>query len=469
MMPSLRYRLVLIVGTSVCLLLTVFGFFVSTIFELSLIAELDSSLTERARSLSHLVEHEEHVFTFEWLEGAEASAPIDQQRESFAIWNEGDLLEVFPPQTSPIEPPQKPVEQAFDCILANKRARAIAFPFAPRVMYESDMEASRTTRPVLTLVFARTTNEVDSAIIKLRWTVLFVGMSGLVVTIAVLWFVIGIGLRPVQHATEQIANIVPGTLSERIEQVDRQPSELRPLLSTINDLLERLEKAFVRERSFSSDVAHELRTPLAGLRAQLDLSLSRERSTKDYQKTIGQCLKITEQTSEIVESLLETTRDSVAASPPELVDLQRLLDDLFIERRQVMQSRKLQFQPSHDRSFTISIERQPLVLILRNLVDNAVYYADTGSTIEVFVERSGCSCFIVVSNQATSFPTTDIDKVFNRFWRADTSRHETGRHCGLGLALCRRLAERMGGSIQASIVEQSFRIELALPFCSESA
>ncbi len=104
MMPSLRYRLVLIVGTTVCLLLIVCGFVVSTIFELSLRAELDSSLTERARSLSHLVEHEEHGFTFEWLEGAGATAPIDQERESFTIWNESKLLEVFPPKASPIEP-----------------------------------------------------------------------------------------------------------------------------------------------------------------------------------------------------------------------------------------------------------------------------------------------------------------------------------------------------------------------------
>jgi two-component system, OmpR family, heavy metal sensor histidine kinase CusS len=467
MMPSLRFRLVLIVGATVCLLVTLFGLAVNTIFELSLRSEFDSSLIERARSLSHLVEHEKHGITFEWLEGVGLTTPIVQERESLAIWNEGDLLEVFPPKASPIKPSQKPGELAFNFTLDNKQARAVAFPFTPRLVFESDPEASRVTRPVLTLMFARTTDELDSAVTTLRWTVLIVGTVGLAAALAAMWFVIGIGLRPVLQATQQIASIVPGTLSERIENVDKQPSELRPLLSTINDLLERLEKAFVRERSFSADVAHELRTPLAGLRAQLDLSLSRERSTQDYRKTIGQCLKIAEQTSEIVESLLETTLDSVAASPPEQVDPHRLLDELFIERRQVMQSRKLQFQPSHDKSVTISIERQPLVVILRNLVDNAVCYADTDSTIEVFVERSGCNCLIVVSNQATTFPVTEIDKVFNRFWRADASRHETGRHCGLGLALCRRLAERMGGSIGASYAEQSFRIELTLPCQSE--
>lgn len=467
MMPSLRFRLVLIVGATICLLVTLFGLAVNTIFELSLRSEFDTSLIERARSLSHLVEHEKHGITFEWLEGVGLTTPIVEERESLAIWNERELLEVFPPNASPIKPSQQPGKNAFSLTLDNKRARAVAFPFTPRLVFESDPEASRVTRPVLTLMFARTTNELDSAIATLRWTVLIVGTVVLAAALAAMWFVIGIGLRPVQHATQQIASIVPGTLSKRIEQVDKQPCELRPLLSTINDLLERLEKAFVRERSFSADVAHELRTPLAGLRAQLDLSLSRERSTQDYQKTIGQCLKITEQTSEIVESLLETTRDSVAASPPEQVDLHRLLDELFIERWQVVQSRKLQFQPSHDRSVTISIERQPLVVILRNLVDNAVCYADPNSTIEVVAERSDRNCFIVVSNQATTFPAKEIDKVFNRFWRADTSRHETGRHCGLGLALCRRMAERMGGSISASYAEQSFRIELTLPCQSE--
>jgi two-component system sensor histidine kinase QseC len=443
--------------------MAIVGLAVSFIFELSLRSEFDSSLIERARSLSHLVEHEKHGITFEWLEGVGLTTPIVEERESLAIWNRGELLEVFPATASPIQPSKNPREKAFNLTLGSNRARAVAFSFTPRLVFESEPEAARVTRPVLTLMFARTTREIDSAITTLRWTILTVGTIGWAATLAVMWFAIGIGLKPVQQATQQIARIVPGTLSERIEQVDKQPSELRPLLSTINDLLARLEHAFVRERSFSADVAHELRTPLAGLRAQLDLSLSRERSTQDYQKTIGQCLKITEQTSEIVESLLETTRDSVAASPPEQVDLRRLLDELFIERRKVMQSRKLQFQPSHDKNMTISIERQPLVVILRNLVDNSVCYADPDSTIDVFVERSDCNCFIVVSNQAATFPATEIDKVFNRFWRADTSRHETGRHCGLGLALCRRMAERMGGSIKASIVDQSFRIELSLP------
>ncbi len=463
MMPSLRFRLVLIVGATVCLLVTLFGFAVNTIFELSLRSEFDSSLIERARSLSHLVEQEEHGITFEWLEGVGLTTPIVEERESLAIWNENDLLEVFPPKAPPIKPSQKPGELAFHYCLGNKPARAVAFSFTPRLVFESDSEASHVTRPVLTLMFARTTDEIDSAITTLRWTVLIVGTVGLAASLTAMWFLIGIGLRPVQDATQQIANIVPGTLSDRIEQVENQPSELRPLLSTINDLLERLERAFVRERSFSADVAHELRTPLAGLRAQLDLSLSRERSAQDYRKTIGQCLKITEQTSDIIESLLETTHDSVAASSPEQVDLPRLLNELFFERQQVMQSRKLKFQSCHDRSVTILIERQPLVVILRNLVDNAVCYADPDTTIDVFVERSGDDCFMVVSNQATTFPGSEIDKVFNRFWRADTSRHETGRHCGLGLALCRRLAERMGGSVQASFVEKSFRIELSLP------
>ncbi len=76
MMPSLRFRLVLIVGATVCLLVTLFGLAVNTIFELSLRSEFDSSLIERARSLSHLVEHEKHGITFEWLEGVGLTTPI---------------------------------------------------------------------------------------------------------------------------------------------------------------------------------------------------------------------------------------------------------------------------------------------------------------------------------------------------------------------------------------------------------
>lgn len=462
-MRSLRLRLVIIVGWTGCLLMAFVGLAVSAIFEFSLRSEFDSSLVEKARSLSHLVEHEKHGITFEWLEGVGLTTPIAEERESLAIWNENELLEVFPPNAVPIKPSTKQGETAFHMSLESKPARAVTFPFTPRLVFETEPEASSVTRPVLTLMFARTTHELEATIRTLRWTILFVGTIGLAVTLAVMWLVIGVGLKPVQHATAQIASVVPGTLSKRIEQVEHSPKELRPLLSTINDLLNRLERAFNRERAFSADVAHELRTPLAGLRAQLDVANSRERSAQEYQKTIGHCLKITEQTSGIIESLLETTRDSSETLPSQDINLQHLLDELFAERRQAMQARILRLNCTNTENLSIFAERQSLLVILRNLIDNAVSYADPSSTIEVSAERNNSNCYLTISNRAEHFVASDIDKVFDRFWRADSSRHETGQHCGLGLALSRRLAERMGGAIVASFSDQEFRVQLTLP------
>ncbi len=221
-------------------------------------------------------------------------------------------------------------------------------------------------------------------------------------------------------------------------------------------------------RSFSSDVAHELRTPLAGLRAQLDLSLSRERSTQEYKKTIGQCLSITEQTGEIVESLLETTRESMAASPPEHVDLHSLLNVLFIERQQNMQSRKLQFKHRDCKDVSILIQQRPLLVILRNLVDNAVCYADLDSTIEVSAESSDNNCVVVISNQARTFLLTISIRSSTGFGERTPHVMKLADTVGLGFRFVEDWQSRWEVSIQASIVDQSFRIELKLPCQSNS-
>jgi len=455
----------ILIGASATSVFLLSAFAISLIFEASLWSEFDSALHDRARSLGQLIEQEEHGCSFEWLEGVGLPAPINSDSEVVAVWGDGRVLEVLPPQAVPIEVPLDSGQRVFNMTLDNgNRARAIQFRFAPRIVFAADENQLKLLQqPRVSLMFARSTADVQSAISVLRWTLLVVGLLGVCGTLGLSWFVVGKGLSPIHSATQHIGGIRAGTLSERLQNVDSQPQELRPLLITINQLLSRLEQAFTRERSFSADVAHELRTPLAGLRAQLDLALTRPRTSHEYSQTIRKCLEITTQTGAIIESLLETTKNAAARHSTESITMREMVTELLNESEAIIQMRHLMVENHIPNNLAVNSNRQSLTIILRNLIQNAVSHADLDSRIEVSTKQDSNGCVIAISNLASTFPASDIEQVFDRFWRADTSRQETGRHSGLGLSLCQRLAQRSGASLQASCNNGVFRMELLLP------
>lgn len=473
MFYSLRSRLLFLIGVTTLSLFVICGLAILALFESSLWSEFDSALKDRARSLGQLIEQEEYGFSFEWLEGVGLPAPITASQETLTVWCDGKVLEVLPLNAQPIPLSLGAIDasdqRVFDTKLASGLpARAIEFRFAPRIVFEADEDQLRELQqPRVSLVFARTTADVEKTISRLRWTMAFVGLIGVIATLGTTYFAVGFGLSPLKSTTRSIAAIGAGTLSERLDDGTSQPQELRPLINTINQLLNRLEKAFLRERSFSADVAHELRTPLAGLRAQFELALSRPRSNQEYAQTIRNCLDITTQTAAIIESLLETTKNVADKQSNEPILLHELTVGILNEFDVLIRSRGLSITNTIPTSLTVHSDRQSLTIILRNLIENAVSHADTASQVCVNTTQDDAGWIIALSNHASSFPATDIDKVFDRFWRADSSRRETGRHSGLGLSLCQRLAQRCGASMRASCLDGLFKMELVLPVAND--
>lgn len=466
---SLRSRLIMLVGLSVLSLFVISGIAVCLIFEASLWREFDAALRDRTRSLSQLIEQDNNGLIFEWQEGAGVPTPISVDHEVLSVWSSGVLQNVFPPSATAIKPPMPSDKLAFAVTLGETTsARGIELQFEPRIEPEDDEEKNDTDllQPMnVSLVFARATAHVDATVARLRWTLAIVALLGILATLGLTWLAIGLGLRPIGNATKRIAAIHANTLAQRIEDSECQPRELRPLLLTLNQLLGRLQQTFERERAFSADVAHELRTPLAGLRAKLDLALTRPRTIQEHEQTIRQCLKITEQTGEIVESLLHTTKMEVDATnnTAEPIALRQFVDAIGREFDEGLQTRRLTLLCDVNEDATVVAPRQPLTMIIRNLIDNAVSYADEGSTIRVTEIETATESCLTISNRASEFSTSDIDKVFTRFWRADASRHETGHHSGLGLPLCQRLAHALGGQIQATYRNGKFEVELLCP------
>jgi two-component system sensor histidine kinase QseC len=237
------------------------------------------------------------------------------------------------------------------------------------------------------------------------------------------------------------------------------PPELQPIVTRLNELLARLEISFERERRFSADLAHELRTPLAELRSLAECALkwpeSRDRATDE------EVLAAATQMQTMVTSLLALARAEqhqlVAGAVP--VDLLALVHEVWHPHAAQAEARKLtvawNLMPA-----TVTADPALLRSVLGNLFENAADYAAAGGEIVIGLEADGTTARVRVANSVENFHADDVAKMFDRFWRKEEAR-SGGRHFGLGLSLARMFAEAMGWSLTAQLDARG-RLEFTL-------
>jgi two-component system sensor histidine kinase QseC len=245
------------------------------------------------------------------------------------------------------------------------------------------------------------------------------------------------------------------------------PRELLPVVQRVNGLLARLEAAFARERAFSDDVAHELRTPLAALRTTLEVAVTRPRSHDEHVRTIHASAAIVGELQGMVERLLQIAR--LDAGRPAAVSAPYDLADFALEAwepyagRALARGLRVDLDLPH--GFEASWDRELFGSILRNLHDNAVTYADTGGHVRIAIrDRENHSIRVEVSNSGSRLDQGQASVATQRFWRGDAARTEAGVHCGLGLALVEKATRALGGTLNLhSRVGGEFVAEVTLP------
>jgi two-component system sensor histidine kinase QseC len=238
-----------------------------------------------------------------------------------------------------------------------------------------------------------------------------------------------------------------------------------PIRDRLNDLLSRLREAFERERRFSANVAHELRNPLAGMRSTIEVTLTRDRGSQEYRQALSECLEIVDGMQAMVGKLLLLARmdaNQMVFQQEEIV-LSELADASWEAFSARAMERKLMFDNRIPKDLVLTSDRQSLLVIFSNLFDNAVEYADRGGRVWTQAEKIDGAVEIMTANTGCRLSPEQAMRVFDRFWRADPSRSDTGTHCGLGLSLVSRIAQSLGGSIHAAVENGTFIISLRLP------
>jgi two-component system sensor histidine kinase TctE len=267
----------------------------------------------------------------------------------------------------------------------------------------------------------------------------------IVVTALTLWYAVGRGLSPLGALRREIENRSHRDLSALPEQ--QAPQEVRPLIHAMNQLLERLSLTLAAQQRFIADAAHQLRTPIAGLKTQTELAL-RQTPPGEAQATLRQLRSAAEQTTRLVNQLLSLAR----AEPPigraqasAIIDLRQLAREATTEwvPRAIERNVDLGFDAD---SQVAEVEGDPFLLreMLNNLLDNAVRYTQSGGQVTVRIARSSGGPMVSIEDNGPGIPDSERARVFERFYRVLGSGAEG---CGLGLAIVREIAQSHGAQV----------------------
>ena len=263
------------------------------------------------------------------------------------------------------------------------------------------------------------------------------------------WFIIGIGLSPLRKLTAAVSRVNERDLRLVIDQSDLTV-ELVPIHDKLNQSFDALRIAFEREKEAVADISHELRTPVAGLLATLDVALRRPRTAEQYQTTLQECRTISRQLAHLVERVMTLAYlDADHAQVTRLeTDAAALAEGCAAVIRPLSESQHLTLRTDIDGPTMLATDPDKLREVMINLLHNAVEYNRPGGEIELRVHPGkGGGAVVEVADTGIGIGPDVQAKIFERFYRADPSRTQTGVHAGLGLAIVKEYVNRLGGTI----------------------
>lgn len=306
------------------------------------------------------------------------------------------------------------------------------------------------------------TSDDDRVLSRLARTLVAAALAGSVVIALGGFALVQFGLRPVRALAEQVQALAADTLHHRLDGSD-QPEELAPLVSHVNDLLERLHRAYAQLEAFNADVAHELFTPLSTLIGGTELALRKARDAETLRDILGDQLEDLQRMSLIIQDMLflsQADRGAQARREPvqSLAEIARPVADLH---EAALEDAGLRCTIEGDARCEVDVRL--VQRALSNLIGNATRYAERGSCVTVRIANRDDEVAVRVENRGETISADHLPRLFDRFYRADAARAGGDRNHGLGLAIVAAIARMHGGAVRASSAGGVTAVGLVLP------
>ncbi len=410
-----------------------------------LVSDFDVALAGKARVMAQTVKRDKAGrVEVEFAEEIAREFARDRHKpEYFEVWDaEGRVIERSPS----LKAKDLDRRDAVDWVTLpdGHDGRAVGVTFAPEVDEELQ-GVEEGTGPPVTLVLARRTSSIEDTMEVVGWGLAVAAAVMSVGAGAMVWTMVGRGLGPLRKLGEEAGRIDAANLSARFgEDV---PDELKTIVLRLNELLARLQASFDRERRFTSAAAHELRTPIAEIKAMAEVAV--KWPDGDHRRLAGEVLAVARNMEHLAGGLLTLSRseagEKIAGSPLDLRQtVDKVVESIGVGNVQVIG----QGQAVGD---AVMVEA-----VARNLIENALVHGGPGD-VECRLEDGR----LIVRNPKGELEPGDVSRMFEPFWRKDKAR-TGGKHAGLGLALVTAYVGAMGGNVTAGIDGDVFWIGIEL-------
>jgi signal transduction histidine kinase len=310
--------------------------------------------------------------------------------------------------------------------------------------------------------------DIDNIRTTLRLQISLVGLLVFLAVVLGVPLIVGAGLRPIGRLSDAVSRV-----SERDFKLPHDGTdlvaELAPIHARLTQTFDLLQKAFSREKQAVADISHELKTPITALMATIDVALRKTRTAEQYRSALEECRTISKQLGMLVERIM--TLATLDAGNDRTLIVRTDVNDLsagcagIIRPLAMANGITLHYVPLEE-PLEIDTDAGKLREVLMNLLHNAVEYNRPQGSIDFHLYREASTLVFEIRDTGIGIPPEMREKIFERFYRADSSRHATGVHAGLGLSIVKEYTALLNGTIRVDSeagVGSTFRLFLPIP------
>jgi signal transduction histidine kinase len=460
---SIKRRIVVAVAITEFILVFCLLFLATYLVQRNAIRSFDEALSGRAMSIAALVRYSEGPNPTLEFDNTFLPTPLTKDSpDLFRVMGPDGKLLASSPQP-PIFPSTDDSARTWEFYLDGIRFRALRLQNVPVLDSEDG-----TPPASLDVTYAAATQSMGRSLTQAFMVIAFGGLLLLTISLVVSVRAVEKGLLPLSELASSAKSISADHWQLTTTPATKEVVELAPLVGALETMVETLHKAFQQQRDFTSNAAHELKTPVAITKSTLQSLLQEPRTNEHYKFGIEEALADLERLESLLHSMLRLAQaEQQTGAPDELpvVDVVGTCEAAIARLAPVAEKRRAVVSlDAPSELIRVCAEADDLEIVWSNLIENAIRYGPPGSEVKVSAAQKNGTVSVTVEDRGSGIPAADLSRIFERFQRGETSRSRQGGGYGLGLAIAKAFVERYRGSITATpIVPNGTRIRVELP------